>query len=65
MSGGSRGANAWEDSRNTWSEYGNPHSVMGRGDIEGKQPDIVLAAKTVFDWLPQSLVKEVRRALSV
>ena len=35
MSGGARGAVAWKDSPGTWSEYGNPHSVMGRGSAEG------------------------------
>ena len=59
MSGGSRGAKAWKDSSNTWSEYGNPHSTMGAGNIDKVQADFMIPSKVTFDWAPTSVLREV------
>mmetsp|Transcript_28210 Transcript_28210/g.36471 ORF Transcript_28210/g.36471 Transcript_28210/m.36471 type:complete len:618 (+) Transcript_28210:151-2004(+) len=58
MSGGARGAKAWVDSSNTWSEYGNPLSAMGSGSAESRN-DVVIQGKIVFDWLAVSQVSTV------
>lgn len=58
MTGGAKGAKAWEDSGNTWSEYGNPLSVMGTGSAEARN-DFTIQGKIIFDWLPVSQVFEV------
>jgi hypothetical protein len=59
MTGGSRGAKAWKDSPNTWSEYGNPHSTMGGGYIETTKADFMIEGKAVFDWASSSVLREV------
>jgi hypothetical protein len=58
MTGGSRGSKAWEDSISTWSEYGNPLSVMGSGSSVLRN-DFMVQGKIIFDWLPTSQVYTV------
>ena len=54
MTSGDRGANAWVDAVTSWTEYGNPHTVMGKGDLEDYQADFLISGKAVFDWVDDS-----------
>eukprot|EP00633_Aureoumbra_lagunensis_P007374 CAMPEP_0197323350 /NCGR_PEP_ID=MMETSP0891-20130614/70465_1 /TAXON_ID=44058 ORGANISM="Aureoumbra lagunensis, Strain CCMP1510" /NCGR_SAMPLE_ID=MMETSP0891 /ASSEMBLY_ACC=CAM_ASM_000534 /LENGTH=987 /DNA_ID=CAMNT_0042815977 /DNA_START=1700 /DNA_END=4664 /DNA_ORIENTATION=+ len=60
MSGGSRGAKAYEDSSNSWVENGNAHSTMGRGNHEANgvyyrgYAEFMASSKIIFDWLSGS-----------
>uniref|UniRef100_A0A7S3JYX6 Peptidase M11 gametolysin domain-containing protein n=1 Tax=Aureoumbra lagunensis TaxID=44058 RepID=A0A7S3JYX6_9STRA len=60
MSGGAKGAKAYIDSLDTWSEYGNAHSTMGRGNHEANgvyyrgYAEFMASSKIIFDWLSGS-----------
>jgi hypothetical protein len=38
---------------------GNPHSTMGKGDLESVQADFMAPLKLVFDWMDETSVQEV------
>ena len=61
MTGGTRGAVAYNDNEGSWVEYGNPYSTMGQGDFEDAEPYGSLApflssTKMIFDWIDDNQV---------
>ncbi len=61
INGGSRGRVAWVDSATAnVVEYGNPHSLMGQGDITVtpmNAAQFLVEGKAVFDWVSDTLAK--------